>query len=139
MEDCSASAVTLSSAQEVKTDLLTASAEDLQLQLEKRKVSSQALVKLYTSQVVRYDDYLRAVINLAPLELLLERAKMLDEEREQGNIRSPLHGIPIMIKDNIATAPGTGLDTTAGSFALVNSRPRENAPIVERVRRPSLT
>ncbi|KAK5992138.1 putative amidase [Cladobotryum mycophilum] len=98
-----------------------------------RLLQVSTVSKAYLSQIKRHNDYLRAVINTAPESLLLERAHMLDEERKQGNIRGPLHGIPILIKNNIATNESTGLDTTAGSLALVNSKPRENAHIVDRL------
>lgn len=116
-------------------DVLTATAEELQQLLSSSThVTSKHLVKVYLSQIKHHNDYLKAVISTAPESLLLERAGMLDEERKNGKLRSPLHGIPILIKDNIAThSKSTGLDTTAGSLALVNSNPRINAPIVDRV------
>lgn len=114
-------------------DILTATAEDLQRELTSGGITSQQLVKIYLSQIERHNDYLKAVISTAPEELLLERAAILDDERQRGKLRSPLHGIPILVKDNVATHPSTGLDTTAGSLALVDSKPRSNAPIVDRV------
>lgn len=116
-------------------DVLTATAEELQQLLgSSTDITSKRLVKVYLSQIERHNDYLKAVISTAPESLLLERADMLDEERKNGKLRSPLHGIPILIKDNIATHfKSTGLDTTAGTLALVNSNPRINAPIVDRV------
>lgn len=114
-------------------DILTATAEDLQRELSSGGTTSQQLVKIYLSQIERHNDYLKAVISTAPEALLLERAAILDDERQSGKLRGPLHGIPILVKDNVATHPSTGLDTTAGSLALVNSKPRSNAPIVDRV------
>ncbi|UKZ57436.1 hypothetical protein TrVGV298_011293 [Trichoderma virens] len=113
-------------------NVLTATADDLQRELSAGGINSKQLVKIYLSQIERHNDYLKAVISTAPESLLLERASMLDDERQRGKLRSPLHGTPILIKDNIATHPSTGLDTTAGSLALVNSKPRSNAPIVDR-------
>lgn len=114
-------------------DILTATADDLQRELSSGDITSQQLVKIYLSQIERHNDYLKAVISTAPEPLLLERAEILDDERQSGKLRSPLHGIPILVKDNVATHPSTGLDTTAGSLALVDSKPRSNAPIVDRV------
>lgn len=116
-------------------NVLTATAEELQQLLSSSTdITSKHLVEIYLSQIKRHNDHLKAVINTAPESLLLERAGMLDEERKNGKLRSPFHGIPILIKDNIATHyHSTGLDTTAGSLALVNSNPRINAPIVDRV------
>ncbi|PTB38711.1 uncharacterized protein TrAFT101_006733 [Trichoderma asperellum] len=116
-------------------DVLTATAEELQQLLSSSaEVTSKHLVQKYLSQIKRHNDYLKAVISIAPESLLLKRAGMLDEERKNGRLRSPLHGIPILIKDNIATHYGsTGLDTTAGSLALAYSNPRINAPVVDRM------
>lgn len=116
-----------------KFDILTATADDLQRELSSGGITSKQLVKIYLAQIERHNDYLKAVISTAPEPLLLERAAILDDERQSGKLRSPLHGIPILVKDNVATHPSTGLDTTAGSLALVNSKPRSNAPIVDRV------
>ncbi|PNP44102.1 hypothetical protein TGAMA5MH_04387 [Trichoderma gamsii] len=116
-------------------DVLTATAEELQQLLSSSAdITSKHLVQVYLSQIKRHNDYLKAIISIAPESLLLERADMLDEERKNGKLRSPLHGIPILVKDNIATHfKSTGLDTTAGSLALVNSSPRINAPVVDRL------
>jgi len=71
------------------------------------------------------------VISTAPRASLLTRAAELDAERAAGKIRGPLHGIPILVKDNVATHPDLGMDTTAGSLALAGSRPKRNADIVD--------
>ncbi len=114
--------------------MLTATAEELQTLLSATSgVDSKHLVKAYLAQINRHDSSLRAVISVAPEEMLVQRAEMLDQERRAGAVRGPLHGIPIIVKDNIATNPATGLDTTAGSLALVDSKPRANAPVVDRV------
>ncbi|PTB50725.1 hypothetical protein M431DRAFT_511647 [Trichoderma harzianum CBS 226.95] len=114
-------------------NILTATADDLQRELSSGGITSKQLVKIYLSQIERHNDYLKAVISIAPEALLLERATILDDERQRGKLRSPLHGIPILVKDNVATHPSTGLDTTAGSLALVDSKPRSNAPIIDRL------
>ena len=62
----------------------------------------------------------------------LQIADELDRERSQGHARGPLHGIPVMVKDNIDTADA--MKTTAGSLALVDSRPAQDAPLVTRLR-----
>jgi hypothetical protein len=65
---------------------------------------------------------------------LYERAKTLDLERANGSVRGPLHGIPILVKDNIGTVPGLGLPTTCGSLALVGAKPKKNTAIIDQVR-----
>ncbi|KAK2597377.1 hypothetical protein QQS21_006001 [Conoideocrella luteorostrata] len=97
---------------------LNATASDLQAELASSSVTSRQLVKLYLNQIARYNGYLKAVIAVAPEELLDETAARLDEERAKGNVRGPLHGVPILVKDNIATSPEMELPTTCGSLAL---------------------
>lgn len=58
----------------------------------------------------------------------------LDDERSRGMVRGPLHGIPILVKDNVATAVELGMNTTAGSFALLGSAVPRDAHIVARLR-----
>ena len=62
----------------------------------------------------------------------LDIAGELDRERQNGRIRSPLHGVPIVLKDNIDTADG--MATTAGSLALSGSTPSRDATVARRLR-----
>jgi len=62
----------------------------------------------------------------------LDIARSLDDERRAGQVRGPLHGIPVLLKDNIAT--GDGMACTAGSLALADLRPRQDAELVRRLR-----
>ena len=136
----------------VDINLLTATASDVQALLTAGSITSQELVKLYVDQIAKYDGYLKAVIAVTPEHLLHKAAAKLDDERTNGNVRGPLHGIPILIKvkqfvskrssskhrtesskDNVDTVPSLGLPTTCGSLALVGSKPRKNAPIIDRV------
>ncbi|MGK2940156.1 MAG: amidase family protein [Immundisolibacter sp.] len=59
-------------------------------------------------------------------------ARALDDERRAGHVRGPLHGIPVLLKDNIAT--GDGMACTAGSLALAQLQPRQDAELVRRLR-----
>jgi len=103
-------------------DVLTTTASDLRLAYQAGTIKVEDVVRLYFSQIDRCNHYLRAVIVAAPRELTLQRAKLLDKERTDGKIRGPLHGIPVVVKDNTATDPNLGMETTAGTFALVGSR-----------------
>ncbi|OBT62908.1 hypothetical protein VE03_07903 [Pseudogymnoascus sp. 23342-1-I1] len=94
-------------------------------------MSSVELVQQFLLQIKQHDPYLKAVLAISPVAL--EEARRLDVERQEGKIRGPLHGIPIIIKDNIATDPRLGMDTTAGSFALVDSKPKQNAEVIEKL------
>ncbi|PVH79798.1 amidase signature enzyme [Cadophora sp. DSE1049] len=112
-------------------DVLTADIKTLQNWLQHGQGTSAKLVEIYLAQIQRHDGYLHAMTQVRQLELLMETASSLDKERQAGHLRGPLHGIPIIIKDNIATHPSFGLKTTAGSLALFNSKPPKNAKIVD--------
>ncbi|KAL6802226.1 amidase family protein [Trichoderma sp. SZMC 28012] len=114
-------------------NVLTVTASELEAKLNDNSITSRQLVKLYLSQIAKYNGYLKAVIAVTSEDLLDKTAAKLDAERAAGNVRGPLHGIPILLKDNIATVPELGLPTTGGSLALVGSRPRKNAEIVEQL------
>lgn len=95
--------------------------------------SSAALVTAYLARIARFDRQgpnFRSVIAVNPAAL--ETARMLDAERRSGQLRGPLHGIPILLKDNIASTDP--LPTTAGSLALVNNFHKIDAPLVARLR-----
>jgi amidase len=93
-----------------------------------RTVAEQYLARI--EQVDRQGPALNSVIEVNPDALAI--ADALDEERRTSGPRGPLHGIPILIKDNIDTADA--MATTAGSLALVGARPARDAFIVERLR-----
>ena len=79
-------------------DLLTATAADIVKALEARTVSSEALVHQYLNRIHKYNGYLHAIISTTPTDIILSMARSLDDERAQGRIRGPLHGVPIIIK-----------------------------------------
>jgi amidase len=96
------------------------------------EVTSARLVTDFKRAIGKSDragPALHAIIALNPNAL--GAARGLDAERRSGRIRGPLHGIPILIKDNIESDDGTA--TTAGSLALAGNVPHRNAPIVERL------
>lgn len=79
-------------------NVLTVTASELEAKLNDNSITSRQLVKLYLSQIAKYNGYLKAVIAVAPEELLDRTAAGLDAERAAGNVRGPLHGIPILLK-----------------------------------------
>ncbi len=79
-------------------DVLTTDAKTLQSWLQHGKLNSVSLVQSYLAQIQKHDKYLHAMIQIRPVEMLIETAKLLDQERKNGNLRGPLHGIPIIIK-----------------------------------------
>jgi len=94
------------------------------------EIDSTGLTEAYLRRIERLDPVLHAVIEINPEAL--EIARHRDDERRSGRRRGPLHGIPVLVKDNIAT--NDAMETTAGSLALVGSRVPRDARIVSRLR-----
>ncbi len=112
-------------------DVSEASLRELQLALTAKRVSSVELVDAYLARIAAYDDQgpgLNALIHLNPQARA--QAAALDAERRQSGPRSPLHGIPIVLKDNYATAD---MPTTGASRALQDFVPAANATAVQRL------
>jgi amidase len=109
-------------------DLSSATLSDLTAALDQKKVSSADLVRGYLARIEHCDPRLHAIIANNPNAM--SEAEQLDRERKAGKTRGPLHGIPIVIKDNIDLA---GSVTTAGSLALVDNLRTRNAPLVDRL------
>lgn len=96
-------------------------------------LTARALVEAYLARIAALDQggpRLRSIIELNPDALAT--AEALDAERQAQGPRGPLHGIPILIKDNIDTADA--MHTTAGSLALLGSRPEQDATVAARLR-----
>ena len=113
-------------------DVTAATIEDINRAFDAGALTSEQLVERYLARVAAYDDAgpeLNAVIALNPNAL--ERARELDAERRSGGPRSPLHGIPVVLKDNFDTAD---LPTTAGSVLLEGSTPPDDAFLVRKLR-----
>ncbi len=106
---------------------------ELSAALAAGQTTSVELVRAYTARIARFDrgpNGLHAVLALNPEA---ERAAAaLDRERARGRVRGALHGIPVLLKDNIETKDP--MPTTAGSLALANSTHTEDAPLVARLR-----
>ena len=110
-----------------------ASIADLAAMMASGKASSEGLVRAYLARIAAMDrkgPALRAVIAINPDALAQARA--LDAERRAGRMRGPLHGVPILVKDNIETLDP--MPTTAGSLALKANVTRRDAPVVARLR-----
>jgi amidase len=99
----------------------------------KGRLTARSLTEAYFARMDAVDSggpHMAAVIERNPDAM--QTADSLDRERREGRLRGPLHGIPILIKDNIATADR--METTAGSLALVGCKPSLDAAIVARLR-----
>jgi len=106
---------------------------ELQDSMKSGKFSAKSLVEKYTLRIEEIDKRgpaVNAIIELNPDALSI--ADALDQERKAKGPRGPLHGIPVLIKDNIDTADR--MMTTAGSLALVGSKPPKDSFVAQRLR-----
>jgi amidase len=103
---------------------------ELQTLMNSGALTSVQLTANYLNQIATFNPLLHALIETNPDALAI--AKKLDTERHSGHLRGPLHGIPILVKDNLATADK--MQTTAGSLALVGSIVPADSVVVNRLR-----
>jgi amidase len=103
---------------------------ELQQLMASRQLTSRELTLGYLARIHRLNPLLHAVIETNPPAVSI--AARLDNERRAGRVRGPLHGIPVIVKDNISTSDNT--QTTAGSLALLRSIVPSDAPLVRQLR-----
>lgn len=110
-----------------------ATVKDIKLAFQRNQLTSRQLVELYIGEIVRLNGLLKGLIEVNPDALL--QADAADKERNYKGYTSlpDLHGIPILLKDNIATKDR--LNTTAGSFALLGSVVPMDAGVVDKLRK----
>ena len=114
-------------------DVIEASIDELQKRMANNQLTAKQLTTIYLKRIREIDQSgpaLNSVIELNPDALSI--AEALDKERKNGTVRSALHGIPVLIKDNIDT--GDKMMTTAGSLALVGNKADQDAYIVKLLR-----
>lgn len=114
-------------------DLIDVTITELQARMEQGKLTALELVKKYKERIEALDrngPKINAVLELNPDAEAI--AEALDEERRRKGSRGPLHGIPLLIKDNIDTHDR--MHTTAGSLALLDSTPPLDATVVKQLR-----
>ncbi|UNI16392.1 Amidase [Purpureocillium takamizusanense] len=124
-----------------ETPLQFLSAAELQRKLATGETTSVALVSQFLDHIERHNwqgRKLNAVTATLPRELAVTQAKELDEERVNGKLRGPLHGIPIIVKDTVVTDEAWGMPTSAGTAVFTTLRARENATVVDRMRENGL-
>jgi amidase len=113
-------------------DVMEKSIEDLQRAMSAGDVTSRQLVELYLARIDAYDQQgpaLNALIAVNPKAG--EAADALDAERAKGSVRGPLHGVPMLVKDNYETVE---MPTSAGSIALASFHPERDAFLVRRLK-----
>jgi len=109
------------------------SISDLQEGMKSGKYTARSIAEKYLARIESLDKQgpaINTVIEINPDALAL--ADAMDKERTARKVRGPLHGIPILIKDNIDTADR--MMTTAGSLALVGWRPPQDSGVVQKLR-----
>ena len=119
-----------SSAQAASYDVVEKDIATLQADMAAGRIDAAGLVAAYEERIRSVDAQLHSVIALNPDAMT--QAQALDAERKAGHVRGPLHGIPILVKDNIETLDP--MPTTAGSLALANNVTHRDAPVVARLR-----
>jgi amidase len=103
---------------------------ELQAGMKSGKYTAQKLVALYQERAAVIDKKINSIIEVNPDAMSI--AEQLDRERSQKGPRGPLHGIPVLIKDNLDTADR--MHTTAGSLALLDAKPRKDSFMAQRLR-----
>jgi amidase len=134
LSSCVQSTVSTSALEDYSTfELNEITIEQLQEKMSSGALTSAEITQKYLDRIERIDKKgpeLHSVIEINPDAL--DIARQLDDERKSGKIRGPLHGIPVLIKDNIDT--GDRMQTTAGSLALVGASAPDDANIVQKLR-----
>jgi amidase len=113
--------------------LIEATIDEIQQKLEKKELTSRELVLMYLGRIAEIDQsgpVINSIIEINPEAVHIATA--LDYERQSTGSRGPLHGIPVLIKDNIDTADK--MHTSAGSLALAESYAKEDAFLVKKLR-----
>ncbi len=114
-------------------ELEEATLDDLQKWMASGRMTSRSITQLYLNRIAALDrkgPSLHHVIEVNPDALAI--AASLDKERKAGRVRGPLHGIPILLKDNVDTADR--MTTTAGSLALAGSIPLQDSTVAAKLR-----
>ena len=110
----------------------SATIEDLNEAFDAGTLTSERLVEMYLARIAVYDQSGPALNAVLALNVdAISTARALDTERRERGPRSPLHGIPVVLKDNVDTSD---MPTTAGSLLLAGSIPPDDAFIVQRLR-----
>ncbi len=113
-------------------DVVELSAADARSRMEAGTLTAKALTEAYLARIAAVDKAgptLNSVIEVNPAAVA--DAERLDGERKAGKVRGPMHGVPVLVKDNVDIA---GLVNSAGSLALADNRPAKDAFMVARLR-----
>jgi amidase len=126
-----ASSTTVPDLKPFELDEITIS--DLQVGMKSGRFTARSLVEMYSARIDSIDKHgpaINSILELNPDALSI--ADALDQERKAQGPRGPMHGIPVLIKDNLDTADK--MMTTAGSLALVGSKPAQDSAVAQKLR-----
>lgn len=113
-------------------ELVEVTIADLQAKMKSGKLTARKLTEMYLERIKQIDTKTHSVLEINPDALAI--ADAMDKERKKGKLRGPLHGIPVLIKDNIDTADK--MHTTAGSLALLDApTPKQDATVAANLRK----
>ena len=118
-----------SEAGEERFDVVEATILEMQQALEEGRVTSRGLVEAHLLRIALYEERVNAAIAIN--ENALAEADRLDQERAEGRVRGPLHGIPVALKDNVHT---TDMPTTGGTLAFEGFVPPYEATLTTNLR-----
>jgi len=116
------------SIQQPKLDIVELTISEIHQAYRQGSLTCEDLVTIYVDRIKRYDEQINSITVVNPDAIAI--ARKLDEEYKRTGILRPLHGIPLIVKDNIETV---GLPTTAGSLALKNFIPGTDAFVVDKL------
>jgi amidase len=119
-----------STASAASFDFVEKTIPELQAAMASGQLTSAGLTMGYISRIQSLNPTLHAVIEVNPDAIAI--ATSLDNERSAGHVRGPLHGIPLLVKDNIAT--NDNMQTTAGSLAIYGNQVPADAPLIQNLR-----
>lgn len=115
-------------------DVLTLTAVEAHDLLASGRTTSEELVTTYLAQIAAHNHqgmHLNALISIAPAEQVLATARTLDQERQRGRLRGPLHGVPFIVKDVFVTHPELGMPTTCGGPCFASAQATRTAPMLQ--------
>src|SRR3984893_3441772 len=117
----------------VPTQHNEATVAQLQAEMASGKLTSEDLTKEYIARITALDQSKEGVNSIIELNSdALDMARNADKLRKQGHLLGPLHGIPVLLKDNIDT--GEKMQTSAGSFALVGKSAKQDSTVAAKLR-----
>lgn len=103
--------------------------DEIQVEMSSGKLTAEKLVYQYLMRIDTFDASINSIITIN--EDVMKRARKLDKERAENGLRGPLHGIPIIVKDNFGTK---NMPTSAGSTSLKDSKPSDDAYQIQKLK-----